>query len=100
MQYCKDCQLYECAMRTPLGGCGMTDTSQPKFIAKEIPFTEKDESRYWELYRREAAKDILAVAYSSTLWKELDTVSIVRASIQTADELINQLKEKQHENRN
>lgn len=101
MRYCKDCQLYECCMRTPLGGCQEFDSVRPEL---NLPITPEDVRKYmseqvdgyWEKFRREAAKDILAgfAANGKGINRELD----VAFAIQLADELIKQLKEGKNEN--
>lgn len=47
----------------------------------------------WAAFRREAAKGILAVAFSSEYWKGFDTEVVIRASVEAADGLIKRLKE-------
>ncbi len=96
MRYCKDCQLYECCMRTPLGGCQDLDNVAPKV---DTPVTPEDAWKHlyeqadwdWEKFRREAAKDILAGLASSGLGVNLDLDPAF--AVKLADELIKQLKE-------
>lgn len=100
MRYCKDCQFYECCMRTPLGGCQDFDNVAPRV---DTPVTPKDAWKHlyeqldWNLekFRREAAKDILCAIISATT--EADTRDVTTAcvseAIELADELIKQLKE-------
>lgn len=96
MRYCKDCELYECCMRSPLGGCQEFDNVAPK-PAEPVVTKEAWKHLYeqldwdWEKFRREAAKDILcALIIHCSLPRE----DGARISIEYADELIKQLKEK------
>ena len=101
MKYCRDCELGDCAMRTPLGGC-MLDTpwftSQPHWTLEQAQkYREELEKLYWEKFRREAAKDLLCAVVT----REAPQYSFgcrniqlrVNEAVEWADELIRQLKE-------
>ena len=103
MRYCKDCQLYECCMRTPLGGCQEFDNVGPEL---NPPITPEDVRKhmseqadwYWEKFRREAAKDILCAVLAGGIANgangfDAQKEELVNVSIGMADELIKQLKE-------
>lgn len=97
MRYCKDCELYECCMRTPLGGCQEFDNVAPK-APEPIPQKEVWKSLYdhldwdWEKFRREAAKDILAGWYSNPDSNDRSIEQLAQMAIEQVDELIRQLK--------
>lgn len=101
MRYCKDCQLYECCMRTPLGGCQEFDNVRPEL---NPPITPEDVRKHmseqadrdWEEFRREAAKDMLAsimVQNGLDFFTQSHYPFIVKAAIALSDELIKQLRE-------
>ena len=101
MRYCKDCQLYECCMRTSLGGCQEFDNVR---LELNPPITPEDALRRlheqvdwdWEKFRREAAKDMLAsimVQNGQDFFTQSHYPFIVKAAIDLADELIKQLRE-------
>ena len=105
MRYCKDCQLYECCMRTPLGGCQEFDNVRPEL---KPPITTEDALRHlheqvdwdWEKFRREAAKDFMTAIIAREA-PQYDfacrNVSIrVSEAIMWADELIKQLKDEKN----
>lgn len=104
MRYCKDCQLYECCMRTPLGGCQELDNVAPELkppVAPEDAWKHLYEQAdwTWEKFRREAAKDILANIMSCPATMNLGDKTIktvgdyVSFAVGLADELIKRLKE-------
>ena len=101
MRYCKDCQLYECCMRTPLGGCQEFDNVAPQLKSPITPedvreYMSEQVDGYWEKFRREAAKDMLAsimVQNGQDFFAQSHYPFIVEAAIDLADELIKQLRE-------
>ena len=98
MRYCKDCELYECCMRSPLGGCQEFDNVVPnptKPITTKIGLENLYEQLDWdwEKFRREAAKDILAGIIASSFTEDRWTYQqMAEMAIEQADELIRQLK--------
>lgn len=105
MRYCKDCELYECCMRSPLGGCQELDNVAPKPIE---PIATKEAWKHlyeqldwdWEKFRREAAKDIVCAILSAGMEQTNDKnehfhsfEELARVSVKWADELIKTLKE-------
>lgn len=100
MRYCKDCELYECCMRSPLGGCQELDNVAPK-LTEPIATKEAWKHLYeqldwdWEKFRREAAKDILAAIMTQVgpYFPHDSNPVYAHQAIVLADELIKQLKQ-------
>lgn len=73
-------------------------TNGPIRSAADVEIVEEDKPKDttdWDAFRREAAKEILAVAFSSEYWKGFDREVVIKASVKAADGLIKQLKEEE-----
>ena len=103
IRYCKDCQLYECCMRTPLGGCQefdnvATNPTKPMTLEEAKQLLKMEFDWDWEKFRRDAAKDILANMLSCPTTinvgdKAIRTVGdYISCAVELADKLIKQLR--------
>ncbi len=91
---CNECEYYECCLRSPLGGC---DRDKPQTIVLNNPGTIKYHEPFdWDRFRAETARDVLAgmMAHPRVCYNKEIHECQIETSIEYADELIKQLKEK------